>query len=391
MNIAILSNGSLPVPSVKGGGVETLITRFIEQNEIKKEHTITVFSIDDIEAESEAKKFINTKIIYMSKTKRSFTDRLRYRLFGKYPINSPYSYKKAVKYIKNNNFDKVIIENTTWPIEYCAKTFGDKLYVHLHNDWINNDCSEREIKHFRQNISKLNKVIVVSNFMKKRVINAGIQEEKVRVLYNCTDIVKYKTDENVERDIRTKYGIARDKKVILYIGRLCEEKGVRELIEAFKRIEYNNIVLMIVGKMEKDDPYSREIQELAEQCDNRVIFTGYVDNKRIYEIYSVTQFQVIPSIWEEPFGLVAIEALYRGIPVICTNSGGLTEIVDDECGIIVEKNDDIVTNLTVAMNRLLDDKIFCKFIEGVKEFAKKENRFNENNYYANFTNILKES
>lgn len=388
MKIAIVTNGSLPVPSVLGGGVETLLTKFIEENEISLKHTLEVFSIENEEAKENAHKYKYTKIIYMGKKERGLIDKVKYRLFHRYPLDSPYSYKSVAKYIEKNNFDKVIIENTTWPFEYYSKKFGNKLFLHIHNDWINNECTRKDIENFRNAIERINKVIVVSNYMKKRVTGTDVRDDKVKVLYNCTDISKYGINDELEIKVRKKYEINTDEKVLLYVGRISPEKGVKELIQACKKISDSKLVLMIVGRMEENNLYVEELKRLASTCSNRIIFTGYIDNEKLYELYSMIRVQIIPSIWEEPFGLVAIEALYRGVPVICTESGGLTEVVKKEYGMLVKKDENIVEHLHMAITKIMDDSYWLKLKEGAVIFSKTETQYSRENYYLNFIKIL---
>lgn len=396
MKIAIITAGSLPVPNVRGGGVETLVTKFLEENENGKQD-ITVFSTDDDAAKQKTKEYKYTKFIFMEYRKQTIFDKLKFKLFNKYSVNSPYSYKQAAKYIEDNNFDRVIIENTTWPIECFSKKFGDRLFIHLHNDWINGDCPKKDQKIFRESINRSGGIVGVSKFIKDRILEIdGIDEGKVSVLYNCTDINKNKTELSIDekKDIRQKYNINAESEVILYTGRICEEKGVLELVEAFNRFEKRNLTLLIVGSVQSGktiiDEYTNSVLDKCKESSNQVIFTGYIDYYELYKVYSIAKIQVVPSVWEEPFGLTAIEGLSNGIPVICTNSGGLPEIVDESCGIVIEKDQDVVGNIYNAIKKMLsDDALYQKLRAGAKTQIENETEFENSEYYKRYINIIR--
>ena len=97
---------------------------------------------------------------------------------------------------------------------------------------------------------------------------------------------------------------------------------------------------------------------------------------------------IVPSIWEEPAGLVAIEALSSGLPLIVTNSGGLKEYVNEDSAIIVEKNEQLINNIAKGLKRLIEDE---KLRENMaKEARKQGEKYNTKKYYTDFINLLKE-
>jgi glycosyltransferase involved in cell wall biosynthesis len=112
---------------------------------------------------------------------------------------------------------------------------------------------------------------------------------------------------------------------ILYIGRLAKEKGVQDLILAFSKVESRlpNRRLVLVG----DGNYKQQLIDLTHslKLERRIMFKGYkADVARYYRNSSLV---VVPSQWPEPFGIVIIEAMAYGIPVIATGVGGISEII----------------------------------------------------------------
>ncbi|MDE1166976.1 MAG: glycosyltransferase family 4 protein [Pseudomonas sp.] len=104
-----------------------------------------------------------------------------------------------------------------------------------------------------------------------------------------------------------------------YLGTLSEHKGLRWLIEQFKRLPFN-ATLQIAGRGQPD--FEREIKQLADS--ENIHFVGHQSPESFYRQIDVA---IVPSVWSEPFGLVAVEACAHSVPVIASNRGGLPEII----------------------------------------------------------------
>ena len=116
-----------------------------------------------------------------------------------------------------------------------------------------------------------------------------------------------------------------------------------------------------------------------------VVFTGYVNYDDINYLYAIADLGVIPSIVNEACPLTAIEMMASGIPVICTNSGGLPELIDDECGIIVDKTN-LTQNLTRTIKKIYDNKDSLK---NYSQNAKlRSQNFSREQYVTNFWKYL---
>jgi glycosyltransferase involved in cell wall biosynthesis len=139
-----------------------------------------------------------------------------------------------------------------------------------------------------------------------------------------------------------------------FAGRLVPEKGVEVLLRAFALLVQHvpEAHLLLVG----DGPERPRLARLATelQIAGRVTWAGHLPRAEAQQQLATAWLQVVPSLWAEPFGLVAPEAMMRGTAVIATNTGGLGEIVrDGETGIHVPPGD--VGALVRAMLRLLKD------------------------------------
>jgi glycosyltransferase involved in cell wall biosynthesis len=105
------------------------------------------------------------------------------------------------------------------------------------------------------------------------------------------------------------------------MGTLSDQKGVRWLIEQFQRLPFN-ATLQIAGRGQLDD----EARLKALVTSPNISFVGYQKPEVFYNQIDVA---VVPSIWNEPFGLVAVEACAHSVPVVASRMGGLPEIIQD--------------------------------------------------------------
>jgi len=165
-------------------------------------------------------------------------------------------------------------------------------------------------------------VTAVSESTKRKLVEAGLKEEKVKVTYNGVDLNMID-------------GVPSGKAVnprICYVGRLVRHKRVEDLIAAFSKIhdKYSKAELYIVG----DGSERRRLEGIAKRLDaNRVTFTGFVSERRKVEILKSSWVLVQPSVLEG-FGLTLIEAMACRLPVIAADIGGPREVVEPSCGFL---------------------------------------------------------
>ena len=164
-----------------------------------------------------------------------------------------------------------------------------------------------------------------------------------------------------------------DKKVILFVGRLAEKKGVTYLIEAMKYI--NDAIIVIAG----DGPLKEELTQQAEkmckekQCEC-IKFIGAKTHEQLRSIYASSDIFVMPSITakdgdKEGFGLVMLEAFASGLPVIASRSGGIVDLVKDSInGCLVEEKDikGIANKINIVLN---NERIYNKLVMAARSTA----------------------
>jgi glycosyltransferase involved in cell wall biosynthesis len=203
-------------------------------------------------------------------------------------------------------------------------------------------------------------VVAISQFVARSLRDAGIPAERICVVPNALDLSTW--DATLDgRPIRKELGIAEDAPVVGIISRLFRWKGHTYLIDALALVKaaLPNVRLVIVGE---DDPragwevgttFSNLLRRQAEGlgvADN-VIFTGFrTDVPQLMAAFDVFAH---PS-WEEPFGMVFLEAMAMHKPVVAWASGGAPEvIVPDQTGFLAERES--VTGLAEALIVLLRD------------------------------------
>ena len=140
---------------------------------------------------------------------------------------------------------------------------------------------------------------------------------------------------------------------LVYSGQLTRHKGVHVAIAAVRRLAGNSVSLHIHGPLEREPDYVQQLRRLAEG-DDRIVFGGGFENARVGEILADADVLVVPSVWQENYPTVVLEARAQGLPVIASRVGGLPEMVDDGVdGVLVTAGD--VAALTEAISRLAGD------------------------------------
>ena len=138
---------------------------------------------------------------------------------------------------------------------------------------------------------------------------------------------------------------------IIFIGRLCEQKGIAYLFKAIAELNKKEIAieLTVVG----NGPLMQDLKELSYliQIANIVNFTGRVDQETVFSLLTEHDIFVLPSLFEG-FGIVAIEAMAMGLPVVVTRCGGPEDFVDNSVGRIAEAGN--AASLAQALQELLE-------------------------------------
>lgn len=215
---------------------------------------------------------------------------------------------------------------------------------------------------------KIDKIISPSEFYKLKLIQDGIQEDKVEAIHNFINIDDY----NVKVE---------DEGYALYYGRIIKEKGIMTLLNAFKNIKKHKLYIAGTGPdVEKVEKYIKE-NNMAD----RVELLGFLDSKDVKAYVRKARFIVVPSIWYENCPYSVLETLAMGKPIIGSNLGGIPELVQNEkTGLIYKYNNE--KELEEKMNYLFENKEKAlEFGKNSKEVAR--NEFSKENYYKKLMKI----
>ncbi len=169
----------------------------------------------------------------------------------------------------------------------------------------------------------------------------------------------------------TLYKVEPCRKGVLYVGRLSQEKGVRELLVAWKKVKTSE-TLTIIGEGE-------ERQKLESLVNSEkiahVVFTGWKTQAEVFHAMRSCKAVVIPSLFPEPFGMVALEALIQGSSIIVSNRGALPQFVNNQNGKIIDVLDtptftQALQDVCDASPKIIDELKLYERFDPERAFAK---------------------
>lgn len=204
------------------------------------------------------------------------------------------------------------------------------------------------------------RVICCSKYMMNEVhTSLGCPINKISVIHNGYDPKMARTNR--------KSPSAKSSKTVLFVGRLVYEKGPHLLVEAASLLKDKGCRVIIVG----DGAMRPYLEGMAKKLgvSDRVIFLGHVDDNTLLSIYEEASVLVIPSLYE-PFGIVVLEAMSLGVPVIVSNTGGLDEIITDEKDGLKFQSGSAEDLARVITKILEDEGLSARLVENAKSRAK---------------------
>ncbi|MBE6154773.1 MAG: glycosyltransferase family 4 protein [Firmicutes bacterium] len=384
--ICIITPMFMPVPAVLGGGIENLITALLNQNELNDKFKFTVYTTPHPNIKNNYKNS-NIKQIelnfFVKIIKKIINKIFNILKIEKYYDFNSILYKKIAKRIKKEQYDYLLVENNMQLYKTIYKHNKDKKIIfHLHNDLNLIDKTEEDYKFINNTAYK---ILVISNYLKER-LNKVEKTEKIEVFSNAIDANKYlnhKANQEKLAELKVKYNINDNDKIIGYVGRIDPEKGLLELIKAFNLLDKKNVKLLLVCDNYMNIKYikghTKKLYKETEKNSN-IVITGRIEYEQIIDYYDLIDILVIPTICQEAFGLVALEGKALKKRIIYTDSGAMPEILSDKIYKKIPLNKDIVNNLYKAMNEELSKDI---------KINKKTNIQGFEEYYENFSKVIK--
>lgn len=225
----------------------------------------------------------------------------------------------------------------------------------------------------KRSIKRADKIITISEFSKRQIIkHFGVAPEDIVIIPCAADNNRFypiSDRASVRQAVSSKFGI--NGEYYLYLGNLEPRKNIIRLIEAYgealKRMAELPLLVIAGGKCWLYEEIFRRVEEL--KLTERVIFTGYVDDKDVPILMNGARTFCFPSLYEG-FGMPPLEAMTCGVPVIVSNCSSLPEVTGD-CGIAVDPES--VSEISDALIRMIDDEFVAaesiKCIERAKSFS----------------------
>ena len=380
MKIAIVAPEVFPVPPIRGGAIETGIE---ECSSNLTDHEVHIFSISDPDLPRYEKR--GHRIFH--RYERTLLDRL---LLSSWRL--PF---------KNSNSKWYFWPYIQWVSEEVKHLSPEVIRVHARIQfvpWLREAAKKAQIILCIHNVSTLegenvwtqeainacDAITGCSRFMTEEIVRRHPScAAKTRLLYNGVNVVAFQPYwiRAKERETLRKENGFSEGPVVLYVGRLVEEKGAHLLIDAFKKALKNapRAKLLIVGSRtfsdERPTPYIEGLRKQAEGFEGRIHFAGYVSRDEIYRYYLMSDLIAFPSLWKEPFGVVVLEAMSCALPVVAFDDGGPAEVIQNgKDGVLVprEKGSE---GFASALTCLMRDERLREEI-GREARRKVEERFN---------------
>lgn len=259
-----------------------------------------------------------------------------------------------MKYIKLNNIDIIIGHTPKGALLAMLSGFltgiNNRIY---YRHGLMFETSKNLKLYILRNVERFTgylatKVVCVSPSVLSKTISYSLNHNSKNILFhkgtcNGIDINKFKKNNYIEKNLKILYNLNDDKIIIGYVGRLVKDKGIHELLEAWKNLllKYNNIILLLVGPIEDRNQLSKVDIEYIKNEDS-ILNIGLVQN--VVNFYNIMDIFILPS-YREGFPTVILEASAMELPIITTRSTGCVDsIIEDETGVYTNIDSNNIEN-----------------------------------------------
>lgn len=376
----------LPVPAVQGGAVETLLTHLIRENERQGKLDLLCASVPDEAARRAAEGLQHTKILYIARPhghRRYWPMVFVERCLG---IAAPYDpwYQKVQLSLALEPPGPDLIVAEGGNLTQCSaisRMFGRRrCLAHLHGQTACSPVMD----------TIYGGILALSEFIRDDYLKTSTLDPKhAYIWYNCVDTRRF-CPGPPPLALRTRLGFGARDFVVLFCGRLDPDKGIHKLMEALSLLPVPQIKLLIVGSpffgRTQQSSFLRKLEQQARALGNRVQFTGYIPNEDLPDYYRLADLVCVPTLVEEAAGLVAVEAMACGRPVLATRSGGMPEYLEGSQAVLVERGENIADQLAWSIRMLYEHPALCAEMGAAG--AKRAKDFSVERYYNEFVRIV---
>ncbi|GGD49618.1 glycosyltransferase family 4 protein [Paenibacillus nasutitermitis] len=275
-----------------------------------------------------------------------------------------------------------------------------RYWLHLHSSTFIGQHSIRPAALVRS-FQAADKVLVNSEYL-RGVVAARVPDyaHKLRVVYPGVDTGRFQSQFTLDgafrrNQLRSERGW-NGRNVILFMGRLIHKKGVHHLLRMMPELirEHPSALLVIVGGAfygsSRQTAYVRELHRIGKQLRGHVQFVPYAPYSEVPDWFLTADVAVVPSGNREAFGLVNVEAMSCGVPVIATRAGGMKEIIEDGVtGYLVEPAQ-VEAQIRERLLTLLRND-YLRLAMGVRSRERVEQHFTWGHSAARWLELLNES
>lgn len=315
--VLMMSQEVHPIPPAKGAAVEQWIDAVAHRLTRYQAHVVSV------PHPSRPDREIDGEVHY----RRIRIGRAYNRVFRKLTRLDPYSYiDRVVGYARSIQPAIIHIHNAPKFVRPVVRGVPSaRVILHMHNE------KEDEIG------ARVATLVGCSNYICEWYRRRGVVADRFAVLANGVDLAAYPASAmtgQAIRELRIVSGVPDGRFIVLYAGRISPEKGVDRLVAAMRHLGPERFHLVLVGEWPGGDPdtsararFARDL--IASLRDVPHTLLGMVVPKEMARLYGLADLLVIPSRFEEPFSMVAIEAMAAHVPVLALRKGGMTEYMRD--------------------------------------------------------------
>lgn len=340
LSVSVLTPGALPLLSDKGGSVETVAARLAQ----------TLASRVEVRTIGTTSKPVPGNHIGLIRIPSSARHRSAYL-------------KQAMMQMRRQPSGIIQVENRPTFVPHVRQSFSQvRLILSLHSVTYVQPLAP----HALEQIFRLSDAIVTNSDFLKREVQRLVPDtaDKVHRIHLGADPstfrpAKFRTKTRARIRSELKLG---DRPTVLFIGRLIPQKGLHVLLQAMEHVRHEvpDAILVVIGSAfygrKQETAYVKKIKKEFNTAPNDVRFVPFISPQHIQDYYTAGDVFVTPSLGKEAFGLVNVEAMACGLPVVAHDVGGIGEIVKhNETGYLVPPQDSIRPLAECIVTLLMDE------------------------------------
>ena len=345
-------------PCFSHGGVVNASYQ-IAKSQVENGHEVSVFTTDSCDKRLRFEKNYNVNVdgikVYYFK---NLSNNIKNKLTIDTPIKLPNYLRKNIK-----NYDIIHLHEHRHSLAVAAHKYAKKNnipYVLQAHGSVLPFFQKEQLKNIFDRLwgfkilNNASRVFALTDVEKQQYLKMGIDENRIEIVPLGINLDEY--SKLPEKGLfKSKYDISYDEKLILFLGRIHEIKGLDLLIKSLNQLKYDNVKLAIVGG---DYGYLDTVKKLINKfkLDKKIIFTGVLTGNDKYSALTDCDIFVMPSRYES-FTTSGLEAMACGKPLVLTKNNHIYDWVDNNVGLCCEFDEN---ELSDCFNKLLNDEQICE-------------------------------